>query len=252
MLKTSSWKIIALGWLALGIPCMEALAEKRDFRGLFGSYRREQYVENEANSSDLGVDFMLSTLLPVSTTVTSNENTTTPTYNALNYAVSFNLEASIFYTLGYHWELFFNVGYYSYETRKENASTTNSTLPLFHEYEMTMFPAIAGLKYRFSTNDIVPYVGLGAGLAYTIRRVFYDHTTAQRKVYDNALAAQFTVGLEFFFSARAGIRLEMSGQFVALDDDAFVSGGIVDTTPDFQMKGNFTSVRYASGIFFLL
>ena len=43
----------------------DAFAEKKDFKGLFGSYRREKFTENEGNSTDFGVDLSLSTLLPV-------------------------------------------------------------------------------------------------------------------------------------------------------------------------------------------
>ena len=233
------------------IVANDAFAAKRDFKGLFGSYRREKFTENEARSSDFGVDLLLSTLLPVTPIVRSTEDRAvggTP----MHYATFFNFETAFFYTINYHFETFLNLGYYSYDTRKENTQRTDPALPLFHQFEMEVIPAIGGVKYRLSMDDIVPYVGAGVGAAYVRRKGFYDYNNVTfNEQFMTVLAAQLMVGLEFFFSPRAGIRLEAAGYFMKLTGFRFDTGGTPGLFPIIEYQPNPWSVRYASGIFFL-
>lgn len=235
----------------------EAFA-KKDFKGLFGSYRREKFTENEGKSSDFGVDLMLSTLLPVTSMVKSQESRG-GAIEDLSYSTFFNVEGSMFLTLNYHWEIFTNFGYYNYETRKENALTRNSLpdTPIFHQFELTAFPIILGAKYRLSREDIVPYIGAGAGFAFCKRKGSYDNDPSGIKTdtdSQSVLAAQVTLGLEFFFDSRAGIRLEMSGMYLGLPERIYDYGkgtGSVAINPILVYQKNPWTVRYASGIFFL-
>lgn len=240
--------------LALGF-CADvyAASSKKDFRGLFGNYRREQYTENEAHSSDVGVDIQLSTLLPISPIVRSEETLGVATN--LQYTTFFNLELGFFVSLAYHWELYGSLGYYSYDTRKQNSTASdpaNPGLPSFHQFEMTMIPAIAGVRYRFTTDDIVPYIGIGAGIAYTKRKGFYDYSDPTfHQQYLNVLVGQVQAGVEFYISSRAGIRLEMSAYFMNLPAFRFQPGATVALFPAIVYQANPLSVRYSSGLFVL-
>jgi hypothetical protein len=228
-----------------------AVTTKKDFRGLFGNYRREQYVENEGNSTDFGMDFQLSTLLPITPIVTSLEAVGGTEAN-LKYATFFNFEIGFLLTLGYHWELFGTIGYYTYDTRKENTVFTDPALPLFHQFEMMMIPAMGGVRYRFTTDDIVPYVGVGMGIAYTRRKGSYDYSDPTfHQQYLNCIVGQATAGVEFFIAARAGIRLELSAYFMNLPAFSFQPGAGITTFPLIQYKANPWSVRYSSGLFVL-
>lgn len=230
----------------------DAAFAKRDFKGLFGSYRREKFTENEANSTDFGMDLMLSTLLPLSPIIKSNEDSRVGEGSAMHYATFFNIEASFFVSLLYHWQLYANIGYYTYETRKENTKFTNPALPLFQQFEMDVVPLILGVRYRLSTEDIVPYIGGGVGPAYVRRKGFYDYNTVLfKEQFLNVLAAQILVGLEFYFAPNAGIRLETSAHFLRLPADTYDSGGSPDKNPILNFQANPWSIRYASGIFFL-
>ena len=60
-----STQLLLLGVFIEVLIGAEAFAAKKDFKGLFGSYRREKFTENEAGSGEIGVDILLSTLLPV-------------------------------------------------------------------------------------------------------------------------------------------------------------------------------------------
>jgi outer membrane protein W len=238
---------ILLGLASEGI----AATSKKDFRGLFGNYRREQYVENEGRNSDFGMDLQLSTLIPVTPLVQSIESEGGAADN-LKYATFFNLELGFFLTLNYHWELYGSIGYYSYDTRKENTVFTDPALPLFHQFEMTVIPAIGGIRYRFTTDDIVPYVGIGVGAAYTRRKGSYDYSDPTfNQQYLTALAGQAQAGVEFFIAARAGIRLEVAAYFMNLPAFEFKPGPLVSTFPTIIYKSNPWSVRYSSGIFVL-
>lgn len=245
--------------LIILLSATEAFA-KKDFKGLFGSYRRDKFTENEGKSSDFGMDVMLSTLLPVSSMVKSVE-TRGGSAADLSYSTFFNVEASFFVTLNYHWELFTNIGYYTYDTRKENALTRDSAnlaaTPIFHQFELTSYPVILGVKYRLSREDIVPYIGAGAGFAFCKRKGSYDNDPTGAKTdtdSQSVLAAQATVGLEFFFDSRAGIRLEMSGMYIGLPERTYDYGrgsGSVAINPILVYQKNPWTVRYASGLFFL-
>jgi len=232
---------------------------KKDFKGLFGSYRREKFTENEANSSDFGMDIMLSTLLPLSPLVKSEETTRGGAGTPMHYATFFDIETSFFFTLDYHWELFANIGYYSYETRKENTVFTNPQLPLFHQFEMEVVPLVFGVRYRLTTDDIVPYIGAGAGPAYVHRKGFYDYNPVLfKEQFMNVLAAEVIVGVEFFFSSNAGIRLETAAHYLRLPADTYdalgsgaAPGSAVGQLPILNFQANPWSIRYASGLFFL-
>jgi len=230
----------------------EVLAAKRDFKGLFGSYRREKFTENEAQSSDFGMDLMLSTLLPLSPTVKSQESTG-GAQTALGASNFFNLETSFFLTMGYHFQFYALVGYYTYETRKENGTRGNAdpTLPLFHQFEMTAFPALLGIKYRFSTSDIVPYIGAGAGMSFVSRKASYDYSTSNFTDNTTALTGQGLIGVEFFFAPRAGIRLEAAGMYMNLAATTFDTGGSPTSNPIMYLQGGLLAMRYASGLFIL-
>ncbi len=231
--------------------CDSALA-KKDFKGLFGSYRREKFTENEANSSDLGVDLMLSTLLPLSPLVKTEEDTRGAAGTAMHYATFFNVEASLTYSLIYHFQLFANIGYYTFETRKENTKYTQTDLPLFQQFEMDAIPLIFGVRYRLSTEDIVPYFGAGAGPAYVRRKGFYDYDPVRfKETFVNVLAAEIVAGLEFYFAPNAGLRLETSAFYLRVPADTYDAGGSVNQHPIINFQGNPWSIRYASGIFYL-
>jgi len=237
----------------------EAAFAKKDFKGLFGSYRREKFTENEANSSDFGMDIMLSTLLPLSPLVKSEETTRGAEGSPMHYATFFDIEASFFYTLNYHFELFANIGYYTYETRKENTVFTQAELPLFQQFEMDVIPLVLGVRYRLTTDDIVPYIGAGAGPAYVRRKGYYDYSPVLfKEQFMNVLAAQILVGVEFFFASNAGIRLEMAAHYLRLPADSYdalgssaAPGSAVGQLPILNFQSNPWSIRYASGIFFL-
>jgi hypothetical protein len=228
-----------------------AVTTKKDFRGLFGNYRREQYVENEGRNSDFGMDFNISTLLPITPIVESQESSTSGS-TPMKYATFFNFELGFFLSLGYHWELYGSLAYYTYESRKENTVFTDPALPLFHQFEMTMIPAMAGVRYRFTTDDIVPYVGVGMGIAYTKRKGSYDYSDPTfRQEYLNTVIGQALGGVEFYIAARAGIRLEVSAYFMNLPAYSFQPGATVSQFPTINFKANPWSVRYSSGLFVL-
>ncbi len=229
----------------------DSFADKKSFQGLFGSYRRERYVENEGSSNDIGFDIMLSTLIPTTSIVKSNEGSE---WKDLYYASFFNFEGQVFFTINYSWHIYASIGRYFYETRRENAVTDNNN-PLFHQFEMESIPLIGGIKYRFTTDDIVPYVGIGSGMARVRRKAFYDSSTS---IYDedikNVIIGELVGGFEFFISSNVGIKLEMAAYYMALKERIFSSTSITEQKkqlPDFLYQPNLFSVRYASGIFVL-
>jgi opacity protein-like surface antigen len=231
---------------------VDAFAAKKDFKGLFGSYRREKFTENEGNSSDFGMDFLLSTMLPLTPIVKSQETTDPNVQNSLSYSTFFDIEAGINYSFHYNWQFFLDVGYYTYETRRQNSVLTNPALPLFHQFDMTAIPLMLGARYRFSTEDIVPYVGLGVGPTYVKRKGFYDYNAVQlNEKHDTVISAEAIVGVEFYISSRAGIRLEASAYYMKLDAFTFNTGGSPGNFPILAYQGNPWSVRYASGVFIL-
>lgn len=226
----------------------EAMAAKKDFKGLFGSYRREKFTENEGNKNDFGVDLMLSTLIPV-TSVAKSAETSALNFQPLNSSIFFNVEASFWFSLGYNWAVFANIGKYSYETRKLNASSSMDT-PVFHKFEMETIPAIMGLRYRLSTEDIVPYVSLGLGMAY-VHRTGSTEGAYSDEEYKTVAVGHGAVGLEFFFAPKAGLRVEASAYYMNLPERTYNPGGTIANRPQLQYQANVWSMRYASGLFFL-
>lgn len=250
-MSTKQRSAVLISFLILGICADTFAAGKKDFRGLFGNYRREQYTENEGRNSDVGMDIQLSTLLPLTSIVESVESTGGAS-SALKYATFFNFELGFFLSLNYHWELYASLGYYGYETRKENTVFQDSTKPLFHQFEMTMIPAVGGVRYRFTTDDIVPYVGVGLGIAYTKRKGFYDYNQVVfHQQYLNAVVGQAVGGFEFYISARAGIRLEVAAYFMNLPAFNYQVGPSITDFPLLAYKANPWSIRYSSGLFVL-
>jgi hypothetical protein len=98
----------------------------------------------------------------------------------------------------------------------------------------------------------VPYIGVGAGVAYVDRKGYYDYNAVQyNEQYTTCLVAQASIGVEFFFSARAGIRLEAGGHYFGLPANIYDTGGTPANFPILYYASNPFSVRYASGVFFL-
>ncbi len=248
-MKRTTTLILQLCLLVQMLTVTEAYAAKKDFKGLFGSYRREKFTENEAGSGEIGVDLMLSTLLPVTPLIQSQEAVSGAKSN-LNYATFFNLEGAITYSLTYNWLLSLSAGYFNYDTRKKTA-TSSDARPTFHQFEMTSAPFLLGVRYRLSTKDIVPYVGFGAGVSMVTQRGFYDSSTQEKKIALTALTGQIVGGFEFYFAAKAGIRMEMAAYFMKMKAEDWSSGAPPADLPTFNFQGNVWSVRYASGIFFI-
>jgi len=240
-------------WILIFVPLfwhLDLVAAKKDYKGLFGSYRRDRFTENEANSSDFGVDISLSTLFPITTVVESREAVDALSA-PMNYATFFNFETTLSYSMAYYWELFLNIGYYNYDTRKENTIFKQDDKPLFHEFEMTIYPAVGGIKYRFSTDDIVPYVGVGFGVSYVRRRGSYDYSPAQFDLQHlTVLTGEIMGGFQFYFTPRAGLRIEVSAFYIQLPERIF-DPGTIGTLPTLTYKASPISIRYASGLFFL-
>lgn len=240
--------------LILAILCLvfaaEAFGAKKDFKGLFGSYRREKFTENEARPTDFGIDILFSSMFPVTPIVKSIEAPGAAA-QPLYYSTFFNLEAAAHVSFAYRYQLYFSAGYYTYDTRKQNSLDT-ANFPLFHEFTLTAYPFMAGIKYRFSESDIVPYVGIGAGIAFTKRRASYDSdkTLFDERTSSNVVA-QAQVGLEFYIASRTGIRLEMSAYYYKIDAATYQPSTQLQITPAFQYEANPISLRYASGLFVL-
>lgn len=248
-----------LSIICLALLCFEftseAYAEKKGFTGLFGSYRREKFTENEANKTDFGMDLMLSTLLPLNPVAKSAESSAL-NFQSLNYATFFNFEASFWVSLGYNWVVFANFGKYSYDTRKQNADSLDSSKdPRFHKFELDAIPGIIGLRYRLSNEDIVPYVSLGLGMAYTHRVSSTEGSTVggtnRDEEYQTVACGQGTVGLEFYFAPKAGLRVEASAFYMNLPQRTYNPGADPKFQPVIQYQANIWSMRYASGLFFL-
>jgi len=168
----------------------------------------------------------------------------------MRYSTFFNIEASVLFSLAYHWQLYASAGHYSYETRKENTNT-NASSALFHEFEFKAVPVLLGARYRFGVEDIVPYVGLGVGFANIYRKGSYDSGPLVNEQTDNVIAAQALAGLEFYFSPRAGLRMEVGGYYFNCPSFTFAKGSDKTVNPDMIYQSNIFSVRYSSGLFFL-
>lgn len=243
-MKRHHLSLICLWVLCFG---MDAVAADKNFKGLFGSYRREKFTENEANSNDFGVDLMLSTLLPITSVAKSSEGSS-KTFNSLNYSTFFNVEASFWFTLGYNWAFYASIGKYSYETRKQNAGSSN-TEPLFHKFELEAIPGVAGIRYRLSDQDLVPYVSLGVGMAYVHRQTAIEGLNKSDSEYKTVACGHGAVGLEFFFAPKAGLRVEASAYYLNLPQRTFDPQST--SFPTLQYQPNVWSMRYSSGLFFL-
>lgn len=236
--------------LMLAFGSADSFAAKKDFKGLFGSYQREKFTENEANDSDLGIDLSLSSLLPITSVV--NSTSTGGGGTPMRYSTFFNVEGSLLFSLAYHWQLYASIGHFSYDTRKENADTSNAAQALFHQFELKAVPIILGARYRFGIDDIVPYVGLGVGVSRVTRRGSYDISgSATNEQVENAITGQVQGGLEFYFSSRAGLRLEIAATLLKTKEFTFVGANPKTTFPDMIYQPNIFSIRYASGLFFL-
>lgn len=240
--------------ILLLVASSQIFAARKDFKGLFGSYKREKFVENEGRKSDLGVDILLSTLFPVTTMATSSERqagapTTALPYQSMNYATYFNLEGNVFYTLNYNWEMYLNIGWMNYETRKQNTQSGTTETPHFHQFELSALPVVLGVKYRLSMDDFVPYVGAGAGLAQVTRKSTFDYGTVADEEKNMVLTFQAVVGVQFYFTSRAGLRLETGAQLFNVSERVADNGATI--FPSLKYQGGLWSVRYASGIFIL-
>lgn len=249
-MKRFSYFVLGLGLFASLSP---AWAARKDFKGLFGSYKRERFVENEARDSDWGIDLGLSTLLPMGDVVRSSVDPTrqdagTPLY----YSTFFNVEASVLFSLGYNWQFYGMLGNFSYETRHENPGTANTNQPIFHMAELRANPFLLGVRYRFSTEDIVPYIGAGAGISLVHRQAFYDNdVTLRGEDNKSAVTGQVQAGVEFYVAPRAGIRLEVSGLYLKLDAYKYDSLGTPSQKPIILFQPNLLTMRYSSSLFYL-
>ncbi|MFM8268612.1 MAG: hypothetical protein ACKN9V_00335 [Pseudomonadota bacterium] len=242
-------KIIFTILILLGFSTA-SLGAKKDFKGLFGSFQRDKFTENEAHDSDWGVDLSLSSLLPV-TSVVNSTSTSGGAGEPMRYSTFFNVEGSFLFSLAYHWQLYASVGHFSYDTRKEiNNGSLNQAL--FNQFEFKAIPVILGTRYRFGVGDLVPYVGLGVGFSRVERKASYDITnSAANERIDNVITGQVQGGLEFYFSPRAGLRLEVAAHYFKTPEFRFEAGTPVSTFPHMIYQPNIFSVRYASGLFFL-
>jgi len=233
--------------LGLSFPLSAA---NKDFKGLFGSYQRDKFTENEAHDSDWGVDLSLSSLLPV-TSVVNSTSTSGADGSPMRYSTFFNLEGSLLWSLAYHWQFYASVGRFSYDTRKENLNTDEAQA-LFHQFEFKAMPILLGVRYRFGVEDIVPYVGLGAGVSRVTRKGFYDVTGSPvNEEVSNMVTGQLQGGVEFYFSSRAGLRLEISALYFNAKKFTFEGGSPKTVFPDIIYQPNVFTLRYASGLFFL-
>ena len=244
-------KIILSILLLLGLST-PSLAARKDFKGLFGSYQRDKFTENEAHDSDWGVDLSLSSLIPV-TSVVNSTSTPGAAGDAMRFSTFFNVEGSLLFSLAYNWQLYASVGYFSYDTRKEiivaNPNDPNAaSQALFSQFQFEAIPVLIGARYRFGLGDLVPYLGAGIGFSRVTRKGTYDYTNSPaNEQIDNVITGQIQGGLEFYFSPKAGLRLEIAGHYFKTPEHRFDANAV----PDMIYQPNIFSVRYASGLFFL-
>jgi hypothetical protein len=237
-----------------------AFAKKKDFKGLFGSYRREKYTENEGNDSDFGMDLMLSTLYPVSSfasSVDAGNNSSMPA------TISFNFELNFYKTFGYHTMAYLSIGHHAYDTRQAlstqlsnpidengNPTTTDiSNISQFNLYEQTSIPVLLGLKYRFSRSDFVPYIGVAGGISFMTRKASYNFSNLSHEDHPKALTFQGYGGFEFFFAPGAGLRLELGVHAALAPEKVNVTNST--QVPNIIFPKNPIALRYASGVFIL-
>lgn len=241
--------ILIVVLVAVSMPCGAAT---KDFKGLFGSYQRGKFTENEARDSDWGVDLSLSSMLPITSVV--NSTATGGEGTPMRYSTFFNVEGSLLFSLAYHWQLYASTGYFSYDTRKENlnADPDFDIGALFHQFDLKAIPVILGFRYRFGVEDLVPYLGMGLGVSRVTQKGYYDvANSAVNEKITNALTGQLQGGLEFYFSSRAGLRVEVSANYMKTEEFRFVAGSDTQVTPDIIYQPNIFSLRYSSGLFYL-
>lgn len=225
------------------------LAASKNFKGLFGSYKRDKFTENEAQSSDWGADISISSLIPV-TSVVNSTSTAGAAGESMRFSTFFNFEGSLLFSIAYNWQLYASIGHFSYDTRKE-INNGDLTKALFNEFEFKAIPVLLGARYRFGTGDLVPYLGLGVGFSKVDRKASYDIAgSATNERTDNVITGQVQGGLEFYFSPKAGLRVEVAAHYFKTPEFRF------DATdpalfPHMIYQPNILSVRYASGLFFL-
>lgn len=239
---------------------VDALAAKRGFKGLFSSYRQPRFTENEGRDTDFGLDLLLSTMLPLTPVISSQEVINGP-IAPLQSSMFFNGESSLFVSLNYSWQFFASIGYYTYESRKQSApsaSSISSALVSFHQFELTAIPIVAGVRYRLTQDDFVPYFGAGIGMSRVTRHSFYDYVATgpdgkplENETIENAVTAEVMAGVEFYFTSRAGIRLEASAYYMHLTATQWRPGVDPKTNTWMYAGANPWFVRYASGLFLL-
>ncbi len=228
--------------------CSKAFASK-DFKGMFGNYQADKYTENEGNDSDFGIDISLSTMMPLSPVI-SSAPAGTSNYTSLYSSMFFNGEISAFLTFAYRWEFFASVGYYTYDSRVQ--LPISYTAPLYLSYTMTSIPVVGGVRYRFADGDIVPYVGVGAGVSWVTRQTTYDDSTLNGSATGSqnssaVLTGEVVGGFEFFFTSHAGVRLEVSAYYLALPSVYYNPPGNASAL----YAANPWFLRYSSGVFIL-
>ncbi len=215
-------------------------------RGFLGSYR-EKYTENAARDFQFGVGVQAGSLFPVSAVVTSS-----PTGSTLStpyqYNASFNLEGEIHFSLAYPFQLFVQGGYSTYSARQAMPGTSGTSIE-FQEFSLGALPLLAGVRYRFSRGDIVPYIGLAAGVTQIERKGYFDFNPALLQETLWVATLEGALGLEFYFAEYGGLRLEVSGYYWGLPQTQFSPSGVANTI---TFLPSFVAVRYASGLFFLL
>ncbi len=229
---------------------------EKDFKGLFGSYKPPKFVENEGRDSDFGINFLLSTLIPVTSLVKTYGGTDNLALESPHFATFFNFEIEPYFTVSYNWEFFARIGYYSYGTERQHGIDTdvvpdgNVDAYQFHYFDMTAIPMMIGARRRFGRDDVVPYIGWAGGIVYTERKGSYGYDPSTDITSNIAPMYELMVGAEFFFGSRAGIRVEIGGGQMLLDKRTYDSG--FAGLPKFEHQNAPIFMRYSSGLFILL
>lgn len=235
----------------------EYAVAKKNFKGLFGSYRREKFTENEGNDSDWGADIILSTLYPLSSMANSTTSVASGSSVAMPKTISFDVELNLYKTFGYNTMVFFNIGHYSYDSRQQTQAqaTTDennndvSAITQYNNLATTIIPLMLGIKYRFSRSDFVPYLGASAGISLMSRKITYNYSNLSHEDSTTPLTFQGFGGFEFFFAPGAGLRVEL-GVWTALAPEV-VKNTNSAAVESIIFPSNPLAVRYASGVFFL-
>jgi len=233
-----------------------ALAKKKDFKGLFGSYRREKFTENEGNASDVGMDIMLSTLYPLTSFANTTTTPTTDLGAPMPGTISFNVELNFYKTWNYNLLTYLSIGHYAYDSRSpvanQPATEGGGTAVLYTQYnllDMRIIPVMAGVKYRFGRSDFVPYIGAGAGVSFITRDITYNYSNLTHTDSSTPLTFQASGGFEFFFAPGAGLRIELGAWMALLGSSTKNTNSVL--VESIVYPENPLAIRYASGIFFL-